>query len=164
MQAVKRMTLIAIAMCAQLGLSGCASTLLISALKEEKTTANQAPAVNHQMLHAIQSLRALQSNQPSEQSSDQAARKSELITFDYGLRDAELNVVDRLKLMQLLNGKQQLTVSIAPAKANSLWQQLSLTHKRVAALQAIAAQRNTKLVIAFQPSLADDTLQIKVEV
>lgn len=160
MQAVKRMTLIAIAMSAQLGLSGCASTLLISSLKEEKTTANQAPAVNHQMLHAIQSLRALQSNQPS----DQTVRKSELITFGYGFRDAELSVADRFKLIQLLTAKQQLRLSIAPAKANSLWQQLSLTQKRVRALQAMAAQRNTKLIIAFQPSLADDTLQVKVEV
>ncbi|WP_147302707.1 hypothetical protein [Thalassotalea euphylliae] len=168
-QRVKQVAMMIWLLSAPFVLTGCASTLLMSALQQDQHATNQAPTVNHQVLNAIQSLRALQAKQqPNQQNSAYQSAHSKFnredITFEYPLSNTELAVVDRLALMQLLNRSQALTLHIAPAKANSLWQQLSLTQKRVAALQAMAAKQNRMLVIEFQPSLADDTLLIKVEV
>ena len=109
--------------------------------------------------HSIQESNQQHSAYPSTQS--QLNRED--VTFEYTLSNTELAVADRLALMQLLNRSQALTLHIAPAKANSLWQQLSLTQKRVAVLQAMAAKQSKILVIKFQPALSDDTLLIKVD-
>lgn len=133
-------------------LSGCATTLLVNALSKDETNANAKPVVNKQLLDTIHSLRALQ------------PPKTQTYAFVYQNNQADLTAIDKMRITHLFRvPAREITVNVAPAKASSLWLQLSLTQKRVAALQAIADREKCALRIVFQPSQMDDTLQIVSE-
>lgn len=132
-------------------LSGCATTLLVKSLTGSATVNQVEPEVNQQLLHAIQSLRALQ---PPKQTS---------YVFGYQRNQAALGKDEQQQLTRLLlTSNRRINIEIAPAKARTLWKQLALTHKRVEAIQLLAQRINKPLTIVFQPSLADDTIKIVV--
>ena len=134
-----------------LNLSGCASALLLSTLQGKDTAKTAKPNVNQQVLHAIQSLRALQ------------PPKQQTFTFGYSINQTQLAQQDKVKLINILHGNDiPVVVNIAPAKASTLWLQLSLTQKRVEALQLLATFANKTLNVVFQPSLSDDTVNVVV--
>ncbi len=133
-------------------LSGCASTLLLTAFNQGDTSKEEKPEVNRRLLHTIQSLRALQ------------PPKTQRITLGYMPNSADLMPKEHQKFSTII-GKtySKLTISIAPAKAQNIWEQLSLTNQRVSALRQTALLINKQLNIVFEPALEDDTLHIVVE-
>ncbi len=132
-------------------LTGCASALFTTAFDNSKENSDKNPAVNKQALHAIQSLRALQV--PRKQSH----------TFTYDVNNEQLPPIDRYKVIQLVKGlNHSVIVNIGPAKAATLWQQLSLANKRAEALKQLVNDKVKSVSIIFVPELSNDTINLVV--
>jgi len=132
-------------------LSGCASALLASSFDNSKENSDEKPAVNQKVLHAIQSLRALQGSRKQSH------------TFIYGINNEQLLPIDRYKFIQLLKGlNHSVIVNMGPAKASTLWQQLSLINKRAEALKHLVNDKAKSVNIIFVPELSNDTVNIVV--
>jgi len=84
-------------------------------------------------------------------------------TFNYKLNDKELGLSDKVKLIKLLQNKEQsITVEISLATATNKFEQLTLSNKRAEILREFFKNLGSSVKIEFAPQLLSDTLRLVV--
>jgi len=127
-------------------LTGCVSTLT-----KDNNLNERARTVNANVLSDIKFLISSQNKVESS------------FTFNYKLNDKELGLSDKIKLIKLLQNKEQsITVEISLGAATNKFEQLSLSNKRAEILRKFFKQFRSSVKIEFAPQLLNDTLRLVV--